>query len=260
MRRRPRPGCRVRRPEVCLTHDRTCAPRLCKSAGRRHTMLPDSARLPHGHTVSQARSWRGARGRPTRSSTRRRRSKGSTCSPATVRWSRRAARGRRLGASSAPRRWAASSAASRSSRGGAWPTRTSRCCARFDRYGHRIDEVEFHPAWHQLMTLGVENELHSLPWTSAEPLAHTRARRALHDRDAGRGRLRLPDHDDLRGRARAARAARAGGRVGAAGDRHHLRPAADRGEREGLGDLRHGDDREAGRLRRARQHHRRAGR
>jgi putative acyl-CoA dehydrogenase len=25
----------------------------------------------------------------------------------------------------------------------------------FDRYGHRIDEVEFHPAWHELMKLGV---------------------------------------------------------------------------------------------------------
>jgi putative acyl-CoA dehydrogenase len=49
----------------------------------------------------------------------------------------------------------------------------------FDRYGHRIDEVEFHPAWHQLMKMGVENELHSLPWTSAEPSAHT-ARAALY--------------------------------------------------------------------------------
>jgi putative acyl-CoA dehydrogenase len=49
----------------------------------------------------------------------------------------------------------------------------------FDRYGHRIDEVEFHPAWHQLMKMGVENELHSLPWTSEEPLPHT-ARAALY--------------------------------------------------------------------------------
>ncbi len=49
----------------------------------------------------------------------------------------------------------------------------------FDRYGHRIDEVEFHPAWHQLMKLGVEHELHSLPWTSEEPFAHT-ARAALY--------------------------------------------------------------------------------
>jgi putative acyl-CoA dehydrogenase len=49
----------------------------------------------------------------------------------------------------------------------------------FDRYGHRIDEVEFHPAWHQLMTLGVEHELHSLPWTSSEPSPHV-ARAALY--------------------------------------------------------------------------------
>jgi putative acyl-CoA dehydrogenase len=49
----------------------------------------------------------------------------------------------------------------------------------FDRYGNRIDEVEFHPAWHQLMKMGVEHELHSLPWTSDEPSAHT-ARAALY--------------------------------------------------------------------------------
>jgi len=48
-----------------------------------------------------------------------------------------------------------------------------------DRYGNRIDEVEFHPAWHQLMRMGVENELHSLPWTSDDPAAHT-ARAALY--------------------------------------------------------------------------------
>ena len=48
-----------------------------------------------------------------------------------------------------------------------------------DRYGNRIDEVEFHPAWHKLMQMGVENELHSLPWTSDKPLAHT-ARAALY--------------------------------------------------------------------------------
>src|SRR5947209_3197760 len=48
-----------------------------------------------------------------------------------------------------------------------------------DRYGNRIDEVEFHPAWHKLMTLGVEHELHSLPWTSEEPSAHA-ARAALY--------------------------------------------------------------------------------
>ena len=48
-----------------------------------------------------------------------------------------------------------------------------------DRYGNRIDEVDFHPAWHELMRMGVENELHSLPWTPAIPAAHT-ARAALY--------------------------------------------------------------------------------
>jgi len=48
-----------------------------------------------------------------------------------------------------------------------------------DRYGNRIDEVDFHPAWHQLMRMGVEHELHSLPWTSEEPFAHT-ARAAMY--------------------------------------------------------------------------------
>ena len=33
-----------------------------------------------------------------------------------------------------------------------------------DRFGNRIDEVEFDTSWHRLMTLGVENGLHALPW------------------------------------------------------------------------------------------------
>ncbi len=41
-----------------------------------------------------------------------------------------------------------------------------------DRYGHRVDEVDFHPAWHQLMTTAVGHGLHATPWASAEPGAH----------------------------------------------------------------------------------------
>jgi putative acyl-CoA dehydrogenase len=48
-----------------------------------------------------------------------------------------------------------------------------------DRYGNRIDEVEFHPAWHQLMRQGIADEMHSLPWTSARPGAHV-ARAAIY--------------------------------------------------------------------------------
>jgi putative acyl-CoA dehydrogenase len=48
-----------------------------------------------------------------------------------------------------------------------------------DRYGCRRDEVEFHPAWHDLMAAGVRDGLHALPWTTSEPGAHA-ARAALY--------------------------------------------------------------------------------
>ena len=41
-----------------------------------------------------------------------------------------------------------------------------------DRFGNRIDEVEFHPAWHELMRLGVAHQHHSLPWTTPRAGAH----------------------------------------------------------------------------------------
>jgi putative acyl-CoA dehydrogenase len=49
-----------------------------------------------------------------------------------------------------------------------------------DRYGHRIDEVEFHPAWHSLMKLGVEHELHALPWRHPDQDGAHVARAALY--------------------------------------------------------------------------------
>ncbi|MDH6126776.1 acyl-CoA dehydrogenase family protein [Kitasatospora sp. GP82] len=42
-----------------------------------------------------------------------------------------------------------------------------------DRYGNRIDEVEFHPAWHELMRVAVSNGLHAAPWRDDRPGAHT---------------------------------------------------------------------------------------
>ena len=47
-----------------------------------------------------------------------------------------------------------------------------------DRFGERIDEVEFHPAWHELMRLSLANGLHSLSWTEQLEGAHV-ARAAL---------------------------------------------------------------------------------
>jgi putative acyl-CoA dehydrogenase len=42
----------------------------------------------------------------------------------------------------------------------------------FDRFGHRVDEVEFHPAWHALMTIALEAGLHSSPWANPQTGAH----------------------------------------------------------------------------------------
>ena len=47
-----------------------------------------------------------------------------------------------------------------------------------DRFGHRIDEVEFHPAWHDLMRTSVAHGLHALPWRQPRAGAHA-ARAAL---------------------------------------------------------------------------------
>ncbi|MGC4789770.1 isovaleryl-CoA dehydrogenase [Micromonospora sp. DT178] len=41
-----------------------------------------------------------------------------------------------------------------------------------DRHGNRVDEVEFHPAWHELMRTAVEHGLHAAPWADDRPGAH----------------------------------------------------------------------------------------
>ncbi|MFG2632575.1 acyl-CoA dehydrogenase family protein [Streptomyces sp. NPDC048362] len=41
-----------------------------------------------------------------------------------------------------------------------------------DRYGHRIDEVEFHPSWHHLMRTAVAEGLAGAPWADGRPGAH----------------------------------------------------------------------------------------
>lgn len=47
-----------------------------------------------------------------------------------------------------------------------------------DRYGHRIDEVSFHPAWHELLGMLRADEVHALGWRDPRPGAHV-ARAAL---------------------------------------------------------------------------------
>ncbi|CDO09690.1 DNA alkylation response protein [Mycolicibacterium cosmeticum] len=41
-----------------------------------------------------------------------------------------------------------------------------------DRYGHRIDEVEYDPAYHELMNAAITHGLHAAPWADDRPGAH----------------------------------------------------------------------------------------
>jgi putative acyl-CoA dehydrogenase len=41
-----------------------------------------------------------------------------------------------------------------------------------DRFGHRVDEVEFHPSWHRLMTVAVTEGLAGAAWADDRPGAH----------------------------------------------------------------------------------------
>jgi len=47
-----------------------------------------------------------------------------------------------------------------------------------DRFGDRIDEVEFHPAWHSMMRFSIGHGVHALPWRERRPGAHV-ARAAM---------------------------------------------------------------------------------
>jgi putative acyl-CoA dehydrogenase len=58
-----------------------------------------------------------------------------------------------------------------------------------DRYGHRVDEVEYVPAYHQLMSTAVGHGLHAAPWADDRPGAHVAraAKFMVWSVDAGHG-------------------------------------------------------------------------
>lgn len=85
-----------------------------------------------------------------------------------------------------------------------------------DRYGHRLDEVEFHPAWHDLLNLCAQSRFAFEPLGGSEAGGTCGPRgRHLHAR-ADRKRRLLPDRDDLWLRADVASCAGHCGRVVAA--------------------------------------------
>jgi putative acyl-CoA dehydrogenase len=48
-----------------------------------------------------------------------------------------------------------------------------------DRYGHRVDVVDYDPSWHWLLRGAVEREIHALPWRAGAPAGSHAARAAL---------------------------------------------------------------------------------
>ncbi len=58
----------------------------------------------------------------------------------------------------------------------------------FDRFGHRIDEVEYHPAYHELMTLAIGHRVPSIAWGEKRAgghVAHTALEYMLIQAEAG---------------------------------------------------------------------------
>jgi putative acyl-CoA dehydrogenase len=43
-----------------------------------------------------------------------------------------------------------------------------------DRYGHRVDEVDFHPSWHSLLDVATSHGLHGSAWRDSAPTPHAR--------------------------------------------------------------------------------------
>ncbi|WP_416899581.1 MAG: acyl-CoA dehydrogenase family protein [Minwuia sp.] len=57
----------------------------------------------------------------------------------------------------------------------------------FDRYGQRIDEVEFHPSYHHMMALGMRHGIQSLPWQAEKGghVVHTAMHYLLYQIECG---------------------------------------------------------------------------
>ena len=126
-----------------------------------------------------------------------------------------------------------------------------------DRWGFRLDEVEYDPSYHRVIGAAVARGAHTSAWADPQPGAHV-ARAAMfmlfaqvepgHACPVSMTHAAVASIEGLAVGRRRVAAAAVLARVRAA-------PAAERGEAQRA--HRHGDDREAGRLRRPRRHDRR---
>jgi len=73
-----------------------------------------------------------------------------------------------------------------------------------DRWGNRIDQIEFHPAWHELMSLGTRDEFHSLCWIRPRAGAQVARGAISYLWNQGENGILLPSRDDLFGHSHSA--------------------------------------------------------
>ena len=144
------------------------------------------------------------RSRPIASRTRRRRSRTMTCSartpPSAKPWSAMA----RAGPRPTRRRLGRRLGRAETLALGADANRFAPRLEAFDRFGRRRDEVDYHPAYHAMMAMGLSGR-HPCPALGDGAAGRPcRPRRARIHADPGRARRVLPDHHDLCGRAGAA--------------------------------------------------------
>ena len=201
---------------------------------------------------------RSPRPRPTRSSTSLRRWRATTCSPTDAALVEALRREGADWAEDEARELGALCGLPQTIRWGVEANQNPPKLRTHDRFGNRIDEVEFHPAWHELMRIGIGHGLHALPWRQPQPGAHV-ARGALFmllgQVEAGVGCPISMTYSVIPAlRTQPELAAEWEPRfLSLSYDGERLVPAPDKkGALCGMG-----DDREAGRLRRARQHHHR---
>ena len=129
-----------------------------------------------------------------------------------------------------------------------------------DRFGNRVDEVEFHPAWHELLGLAVEHELHASPWKDPRPGAHVARAAAFMCMSQAEAGIGCP----ISMTYSVVPALRVQPDLAAEWEPRFLSNSYDPTQPPGAGEARgagrDGNDREAGRHRRPRQHHGRAAR
>ena len=123
-----------------------------------------------------------------------------------------------------------------------------------DRYGHRVDEVEYDPAYHELMKVAVGHGLHGAPWADDRAGAHVVR--------AAKTSVWTPEPGHICPISMTyavVPALRFNPELAAVYEplltSRDLRPRAEGARDQGRPHRGHVDDREAGRLRRARRHH-----